>query len=158
MSKVAEELVEILAKRGESVTFAESCTAGLVAATFCEVAGASKVFRGSVVSYANEVKRDFLGVSDEVLNGVGAVSRECVEAMAIGAAKAFRAQLAVSVSGVAGPSGGTPAKPVGCVFIAVFYNGQTRVVKCNFSGDRQAVRSQSVQTALQTALLVLNES
>lgn len=157
MSQVAKEIVEILAKRGESVTFAESCTAGLVAATFCEVAGASEVFRGSVVSYANEVKRDFLGVSEAVLNSVGAVSRECVEMMAAGAAKAFKAELAVSVSGVAGPGGGTPAKPVGCVFIAVFYKGQTRVVKCQFSGERQAVRSQSVQTALQTALLVLNE-
>ena len=144
-------LIEILKERGGKITFAESCTAGLLAGTFCSVSGASAVFDGSLVSYANEVKNDLLGVPQKVLATVGAVSEECARAMAQGAAKLFAADLALSVTGIAGPTGGTPEKPVGTVYIGCFYKGKTTVEKHLFGGGRQSVRMQSVLCALRMA-------
>ena len=148
---IAAALIEELLKRGEKITFAESCTAGLLAGTFCSVSGASAVFDGALVSYANEVKNRLLGVPEEVLSTKGAVSPECAEQMAKGAARLFFADLALSVTGIAGPGGGTPQKPVGTVYLSVFYRGQARVELCHFEGSRDEVRRASVLTALRLA-------
>jgi len=141
-------LVEVCKERGVTVVTAESCTGGLIAERITAVPGASAVFIGGVVSYANAVKCDLLGVPHEVLERVGAVSSECAEAMAAGARTLLKSDLAVSVTGVAGPDGGTPQKPVGLVFIGVASGAGVRVERCHFAGDREEVRAQAVDRAL----------
>lgn len=154
---IAAALVDKLKQTGEKITFAESCTAGLLAGTFCTVAGASAVFDGSAVTYANSCKTEFLGVSEELLNTVGAVSNACAYQMAKGAAARFGADLAISVTGIAGPGGGSKEKPVGTVFIGCCYHGKLSSKHCLFAGDRAQVRAQSVREALTMALKVLNK-
>ena len=145
-------LVEVCKARGVTVVTAESCTGGLIAERITAVPGASAVFIGGVVSYANAVKCDLLGVPHEVLELVGAVSSECAEAMAAGARTLLKSDLAVSVTGVAGPDGGTPQKPVGLVFIGVATGAGVRAECCHFAGCREAVRAQAADRAL--ALLI----
>ena len=145
----AVRLVEACRARGVTLAAAESCTGGLVAARITAVPGASAVFLGGVVSYANAVKRDLLGVPQDVLERVGAVSPECAEALARGVRERLKADIAVSVTGVAGPGGGTPQKPVGLVFLGVATASGVRVERCRFAGDRGAVRDQAVERALE---------
>ncbi len=152
----AEVLVALLMKKGLKVTFAESCTGGLLGATLTSVSGASSVFDGSIVSYANEVKNEKLGVDKTVLDSVGAVSEECARQMALGAKKAFSADCSAAITGIAGPLGGTPEKPVGTVFIAASYGDSTVVERCLFNGDRDAVRDQSVAKALDMLIKILS--
>ncbi len=149
-------LIENLGTRGEKITFAESCTAGLLSGTFCAVSGASAVYDGGIVSYANEIKHRLLGVSKELLHTRGAVSRECAADMAIGAARLFSADLALAVTGIAGPGGGTAEKPVGTVYISAAYKGRILVEHCFFEGDRDAVRAHSVHKALEMGKKILN--
>ncbi|MEI7899786.1 MAG: nicotinamide-nucleotide amidohydrolase family protein [bacterium] len=141
-------LAEACVRRGLTVATAESCTGGLIAARITSVPGASAVFLGSVVSYANAAKRDLLGVSQDVLDRWGAVSAECAEAMAAGVRERLKADVAVSVTGIAGPDGGTPQKPAGLVFIGVATTAGVRVERCLFAGDREAVRRQAADRAL----------
>ena len=141
-------LVEACKERGVTIATAESCTGGLIAARITSVPGASSVYLGSVVSYANAVKRELLGVPQALLESVGAVSAECADAMASGVRERMKADLAVSVTGIAGPDGGTPQKPVGLVFIGVATASGVRVERCLFSGDREAVRRQAADHAL----------
>jgi len=145
----AVRLVAACLARGVTVATAESCTGGLVAARITAVPGASAVFLGGVVSYANAVKRDLLGVPQDLLERVGAVSPECAEALASGVRARLKADVAVSVTGVAGPGGGTPQKPVGLVFLGVATASGVRVERCQFAGDREAVREQSAERALE---------
>ena len=152
----AEVLVALLLKKGLKVTFAESCTGGLLGATLTSVSGASAVFDGSIVSYANEVKNEKLGVEKSVLESVGAVSEPCAKQMAEGVKKAFSADCSAAITGIAGPLGGTPEKPTGTVFIAASYSDKTLVEHCLFSGDRDAVRDQSVAKALDMLIEILN--
>jgi PncC family amidohydrolase len=136
---------------------AESCTGGGLGARITAVSGASDVFVGGVISYANEVKARLLGVPNDVLARYGAVSRECAEAMATGVRALIGADWAVSITGVAGPSGGTPEKPVGLVYIGVAGASGTTVIENRFVGDREAIRLRSTQaalTALRQAMLV----
>jgi PncC family amidohydrolase len=156
--KKAEKLVSILSERGLKVTFAESCTGGLLGATLTSVSGASGVFDGSIVSYANEIKNKKLGVDKAVLDSVGAVSEECARQMALGAKKAFSADCAASITGIAGPLGGTSEKPVGTVFIAAAFGDKVTVEHCLFAGDREAVREESVAKALDMLVGALSES
>lgn len=138
-----------LAERGETVTFAESCTGGLLAGELVGCAGASDVLRQSVVTYANEAKENILGVKRETLDKFGAVSEECACEMALGALNISGADWAVSVTGIAGPDGGTPEKPVGTVWIAVAHDGAARARRFAFrGGDRQWIRTLSVVNAL----------
>ncbi len=146
---VAESrLVAACREKGVTVATAESCTGGLVAGRITSVPGASAVFVGGVVSYANAVKRDVLGVPQEVLDRVGAVSAECAEAMARGARARLKAGMAVSVTGIAGPDGGTPQKPVGLVYLGVATAAGVRTECLRLSGDREAIRRQAVERAL----------
>ena len=154
----AEVLVALLLKKGLKVTFAESCTGGLLGATLTSVSGASSVFDGSIVSYANEIKNEKLGVENGVLKSVGAVSEECARQMALGAKKVFSADCAASITGIAGPLGGTPEKPVGTVFIAAAFGDKVTVEHCIFSGSRAEVREQSVEKALDMLAEIIEKS
>ncbi len=141
-------LVAACKKRGVTIATAESCTGGLVAARITSVPGASSVFLGSVVSYANAVKCELLGVPQALLQRAGAVSDECAAAMASGVRERVKADVAASVTGIAGPDGGTPQKPVGLVYLGVATAAGERVERCQFSGDREAVRRQAAERAL----------
>ena len=131
------------------ITFAESCTGGLAAAYLTRVPGISAVFRRSFVTYANEVKRDVLGVPQELLDAHGAVSAEVAEAMARGAAEGAGARLAVSITGVAGPDGGTDEKPVGLVWFATCLDGEVETFERRFPpGERTWIRTLAAHQAL----------
>ena len=145
---VAEKLVDLLKAHGLTCATAESCTGGGVGAAITAVAGASAVFLGGVISYANEVKRDVLGVSGETLATVGAVSPETAAQMAEGAWALLKADLAVSLTGIAGPDGGSAEKPVGLVWFGLATKGGVRTEKAIFAGDRARVREQAVLHAL----------
>lgn len=145
-------LVAFCTEKGKTVATAESCTGGLIAGRITSVPGASAVFLGGVVSYANEVKRDVLGVPQGVLDHAGAVSAECAEAMASGVRALLKADAAVSVTGIAGPDGGTPQKPVGLVWFGVATASGARAESQRFDGDREAVRRQACDLALQLLL------
>jgi nicotinamide-nucleotide amidase len=147
LQPLIERIIERLRERKETVTFAESCTGGRLAAALTSVSGASDVFEGSCVVYANRIKHAWLGVSDETLQRYGAVSRQCVEEMLEGILKMSDASCAVAVSGIAGPTGGTPQTPVGTVYIGVRTPQKSEVFHCLFDGDREAVQMQSVRFA-----------
>jgi nicotinamide-nucleotide amidase len=144
----AEALVALLARKGLTVATAESCTGGLVGGRITEAPGASAVFRGGVVAYENRVKESVLGVPRALLRKHGAVSAATAESMARGARRFLRADLAVAVTGIAGPGGGTRAKPVGLVWIAVADRRGAVSVSRRFPGDRPFVRALAVATAL----------
>ena len=144
----ASRLAGILAGRGLWMATAESCTGGLIAAAITGIPGSSGWFRGGVVAYDNLIKNRVLGVPESLLDSRGAVSAECVEAMVRGAARMCDAEIAVSISGIAGPGGGSPEKPVGLVFSAIYMNGSVSVFRDVFTGDRQEVRQQAACTAL----------
>ena len=145
----AERLLSLCRAEGLRVATAESCTGGLIAACLTEIAGSSDVVDRGFVTYANEAKRDLLGVPDEVLMRVGAVSEEVARAMATGALARSDADLAVAVTGIAGPGGGTAAKPVGLVHHACAGpSGAVLHRRVVYPGDRGAVRLATVVTAL----------
>lgn len=154
---IEELVVKKLAKNEAKITFAESCTAGLCAATICNIAGSSEVFDGSLVTYSNQIKHIWLNVEEKVLKTYGAVSKECVEQMLDGAIKGSGASFAIAISGIAGPGGATKDKPVGTVYIGVMQNGGKKIVqRFLIKGDRQSVRKESVNIAF-SLLLVLRE-
>ncbi len=148
----AKELVEILTNKKMTVTAAESCTGGLIAATIVDVPGASNVLRESYVTYAVSSKEKLLGVHPETVAAHTVVSAEVAEEMARGAAKSAGADLAISVTGYAGPDGGEDGTPAGTVFIGVVLFGQIRVCRYRFEGDRRSVREQAAKAAITMAL------
>ncbi len=127
---------------------AESCTGGLVAKRITDVAGASDTFIGGVVAYADVIKTAALKVPLETLQAHGAVSEETVRAMAEGAQRLFSAEASIAVTGIAGPGGGTPEKPVGTVWLAARVHTDTRAVRRVFPGDRDEIRLRSAQASL----------
>jgi PncC family amidohydrolase len=137
---LAEEVVKMLKNAGMTVTTVESCTGGLISATLVDVAGASAVLNQAYVTYANEAKQSLVGVKAETLEAYGAVSEQTAREMAEGGAKAANADAALAVTGIAGPDGGTPEKPVGLVYIGCHVNGNTMVERNVFSGTRREVR------------------
>lgn len=143
-----ETIVELLKQKHFTVTTAESCTAGKLAGRIMNVAGASEVYNEGYITYANEAKEKLLGVKHETLEQFGAVSEETATEMAIGAAKEAGADAALSVTGIAGPGGGTPDKPVGLVYIGCYVQGKVYVKKCQFTGNRERNRDSSVVQAL----------
>ncbi|MCC2677611.1 MAG: CinA-like protein [Pseudobdellovibrio sp.] len=137
-------IVSVLGDKGLTVGFAESCTGGLLSSYFTELSGVSKVFFGSIISYDNSVKHKFLNVSEEALKTKGAVSAEVAQQMAKSAQTGLGVSLSVAVTGIAGPTGGTPTKPVGTVFIAVAgLKSEVQVFEHHFSGDRKSVQLQT---------------
>lgn len=148
MKQIAERLVNSLREKGLHIATAESCTGGMVSAAITSAAGASEVYDGSVVSYANEIKHRVLGVSEETLATVGAVSEECAREMAEGVRRLMKADIGISLTGIAGPGGGTPDKPVGTVFLGVSDSEETYAIRLSLSGERDTVREESVKAAL----------
>lgn len=144
-------------ERGLKLATAESCTGGLVGARLTKVPGASDVFLGAVVAYANEVKESALGVSTETLERSGAVSAECALEMAQGARRALSADVAVSITGIAGPDGGSEEKPVGLVFFCVASEKETLAQEIRFSGDRDQIRRYATVAALHLLRRLLEE-
>lgn len=148
-----EDLAAALLARGWRMTTAESCTGGLIAAACTELSGSSNWFDRGVVTYSNEAKTDLLGVPAALIAEHGAVSEEVARAMASGALSRSQAHIAVAVTGVAGPTGGSPDKPVGTVWLAwVAQDGRIQAQRHQFAGDRAAVRAATVQCALQGVL------
>ena len=145
---VAGGLVALLKVRGLTCATAESCTGGGVGSAITAVAGSSAVFAGGVISYSNEVKRDVLGVDAQALEKFGAVSPQVAAQMADGACKLMKTDLAVSLTGIAGPDGGSEEKPVGLVWFGLATKDGVRTEKCLFCGDRARVREQAVIHAL----------
>ena len=145
---VAEKLVELYKSSGKTCATAESCTGGGIGAAITSVAGSSEVFLGGIISYANEVKRDVLGVAAQVLDEYGAVSSETAAQMAEGARRLTKADVAVAVTGIAGPGGGSAEKPVGLVWFGLATANGVRTEKAIFPGDREKVRSATVTHAL----------
>ena len=139
----------VLRDKNLTVGFAESCTGGLLSSLFTELAGVSDVFLGSVVSYDNKVKQKFLNVSAQSLETNGAVSSSVAMQMADGGRKALEVSVAVAITGIAGPSGGSTSKPVGTVFIAVAgLQSETKVFEHHFGGDRKQIQLQACAEAV----------
>ncbi len=151
LMQLSEQVGQALKVRGATVTTAESCTGGWVAKVITDIAGSSAWFERGFVTYSNEAKAQMIGVREETLAQHGAVSEPVVVEMAIGALKAARADYAVSISGIAGPDGGSEEEPVGTVWFAfATARGEGITRRECFSGDRDAVRRQATAYALQT--------
>lgn len=143
-----EAIIELLRQKGKTLALAESCTGGLIGHLLTEVPGSSTVFLGGVVAYANASKTRELGVSPELLARHGAVSAEVARAMAEGVRARFGADYGLGVTGIAGPGGGTPEKPVGLVFVAAFDGAAYEERACRFAGSRGVIKQLSAQAAL----------
>lgn len=141
-------LADLLLTKGLKLVTAESCTGGLIAAACTDLAGSSAWFERGFVTYSNDAKTELLGVEARLLRRAGAVCEGAARAMVLGALAHAHAQVAVAVTGVAGPTGGSPAKPVGTVWFGFAVPGQVLTEKCHFEGDRAAVRAATVQHAL----------
>lgn len=156
MSK-QEILVKILIKKQFTISFAESCTGGKMAASIVDVADASKVLNASVVTYSNEAKMRYLNVQQDTLERFGAVSEQTAREMAEGIAKANNAEIGVGITGIAGPGGGTDEKPVGTVCFGYCIQGRTFTETVHFGNlGRNVVREESVSHVLDTLINKLN--
>lgn len=154
--KLAAEAVKRMIEKGYRVATAESCTGGLVAATLVGVPDASRVLDVSVVTYANEAKRKYAGVSEESLRCFGAVSQEVAAEMAAGIARTAGAGIGLSTTGIAGPGGGTPEKPVGLVWFGISIDGTVTTFSKTFAGmERNEVRQAAVEEILRRLLELL---
>ncbi len=145
-------LIETLQRRGKTLTFAESCTGGRLSAFLTAESGASAVFEGSLVTYSNRLKSEWIAVDEQTLETHGAVSKETVLEMSAGALEVAGASYAVAVSGIAGPTGGVPGKPVGTVFVAVRSENAVNVERLQLHGDRNYIQEQTVLHALRMLL------
>jgi nicotinamide-nucleotide amidase len=132
----------------QKITFAESCTGGLIASNLTKISGSSNCFDGSVVTYANRIKHEWLGVEESTLERYGAVSEQTVKEMLLGALEISKADYAIAVSGIAGPIGGTPAKPVGTVYIGVANRKELKVELLHLKGDRNYIQYQAMMNAI----------
>ena len=152
-----EKLVQKLLEKGYTLTTAESCTGGLLAGRILNVSGASAVYNEGHITYSNEAKERLLGVAHETLETYGAVSRETASEMAKGAALSAKAEVGLSTTGIAGPTGGTPEKPVGLVYVGCYYNGVVTVEECQFAGNREHNRNAAVTAALELLWKILSK-
>ena len=147
--QLSRDVGQVLHQRGWTLATAESCTGGWIAKAMTDVSGSSAWFDRGFVTYTNDAKREMLGVAAESLNAYGAVSEQVAREMTAGTLRSSRADVAVAVTGVAGPTGGSPTKPVGTVWFAWGVRGSEPVTGSRlFDGDRESVRSQSVAYAL----------
>lgn len=150
-------VVQLLAEQNLTITTAESCTGGLIAGTLVNVAGASDVLNEGYVTYSNEAKHRLLGVRENTLEEYGAVSAQTAREMAVGAARAAKADVALSSTGIAGPGGGSSEKPVGLVYIGCYVNGSVQVKECHFHGTRMENRIHTVEEVLKLAAEMLKQ-
>ncbi|MFT6344656.1 MAG: nicotinamide-nucleotide amidase [Paraglaciecola sp.] len=157
ITQLAQRLGNKLSTKGWQITCAESCTGGGVGYAITSISGSSAWFKKGFITYSNDAKQELLGVSEDTLIQHGAVSAQTVEKMAEGAAKNANAEVAIAISGVAGPGGGTLNKPVGTVWFGFYINGQSISQKLMITGDRQAVRIKAIEYALSSALVLLQK-
>jgi nicotinamide-nucleotide amidase len=157
ITQLAQRLGNTLFAKGWQISCAESCTGGGVGYAITSISGSSAWFKKGFITYSNEAKQDLLGVSELTVGQHGAVSAATVEEMAAGAAKQANAEVAIAISGVAGPDGGTPDKPVGTVWFGFFINGQNMSQKLLINGDRQTVRIKAIEFALSHTLMLLKK-
>lgn len=153
----AERVGELLRQQGLSLGVAESCTGGLVSDLVTDVAGSSGYFVGGIVAYSNRSKQQLLGVRAETLDAEGAVSASCAAEMAAGARRVLQADLAISITGIAGPGGGTAGKPVGLTFLHLLAPDAERSESMVWQGDRRANKESSALVALQMVVAYLEE-
>lgn len=158
MTDLVAGVSEALVRRGLRLALAESCTGGLVAARLTDRPGSSRFLEAGLVTYSNGAKASLLGVDPDVIATRGAVSEAVARAMVAGAREATGAEAAIAITGIAGPDGGTPEKPVGTVWIAAAVGDQVRTVRFQFGGDRSAVREAAVAAALDMLLETLEET
>ena len=149
------ELVNILKNKGLTISFAESCTCGLLASKIGNVPGASSVFNESYVTYANASKMKILGVKRDTLENYGAVSWQTALEMSEGVRKISDSDIGIGITGIAGPGGGTKQKPVGLVYISIATDNKHIYEKCLFDGNRQSVRNQATNKALRMIINIL---
>jgi nicotinamide-nucleotide amidase len=152
MTASLEQLLQALRQKKWTIALAESCTGGLLSATFAEMAGVSDVFLGSVVSYSNEMKKDVLNVNESTLKAVGAVSEETAREMARGILLVAKSDCCIAITGIAGPSGGSVQKPVGTVFVAIKGPDFEKVERKLFAGSRSEIQRQSVECGISSLL------
>jgi nicotinamide-nucleotide amidase len=155
-TRLAKQVGKALKSRGLMLATAESCTGGGIAHAITKVQGSSEWFDRGFVTYSNSSKEEMLGVSPNTLKIHGAVSETTAREMADGALQYSRAEISLAVTGIAGPTGGTPEKPVGTVWFAWVYKGKTNIVCHHIDGDRDAVRVKATRIALQGILNLLN--
>jgi len=155
IKELTEKIIQELTKKGQTISFAESCTGGRIAAAFTAISGASEVLHGACVTYSNDIKHQWLGVSYEILENYGAVSEPCVVQMLEGIQKMTGSDYAIAVSGIAGPTGGTEFKPVGTVYIGIKTPFDEEVYHCLFNGSREDVQEQSTRFAIEKIAEVL---
>ena len=151
-----KSLIKILIKKKLKISFAESCTGGLLASTITSISGASKIFSLSLVTYSNQSKIRVLKVNKNIIKKYGAVSHECCLAMVNNLSKISKANINVSITGIAGPKGGTKQKPVGLVYIGVKKGNKTQINKCLFkSNKRSSIQKATVKKALNLVLRII---
>ncbi len=155
MEETIQKIIDHLRERHQTLTFAESCTGGLLSSEVTSLPGVSDVFMGSVVTYSNRMKREILGVSGSVLSTMGAVSRPVALEMARGVKVLTDTHWAVSITGIAGPTGGTDTKPVGTVCFAIVGPGFEWSSREQFAGSRKQVQQSSAKFAFETLYRVL---
>ena len=156
MKKLSQKLVKLLSKRNLRISFAESCTGGLIGHRVTEVPGSSKIFNGGTVVYSNEAKVKILGVNKECIDEYGAVSMETAKEMAEKVRLMFSSDIGLSVTGIAGPGGGTEDKPVGLVYIGFSTSKTIFVRKFKFGSDRTKNKLRTSQAALNLLRLEMN--
>ncbi|MBR6401633.1 MAG: CinA family protein [Firmicutes bacterium] len=148
INKSVEYIVKTLEGKKMTLSAAESCTGGMVSSVIVDYAGASAVFMDGIVSYSNEAKMKFLGVSPQTLEKYGAVSAQTAEEMCRGVSRESKTDIGISTTGVAGPGGGTPQKPVGTVYIGICINGRVKTKLLELKGSRTEIRQQTTQILL----------
>jgi nicotinamide-nucleotide amidase len=156
IENIIKKIILKLSKENKSISFAESCTGGRIAAAFTSVSGASSILNGSCVTYSNEIKHKWLDVSEDTLENFGAVSKECVSEMLDGIQKMAKSNYAIAVSGIAGPTGGTKLKPVGTVYIGILTLEDKKIFHCFFNGSRKEIQEQSTVFAIKKLAKILN--
>lgn len=155
--QAAQRVLDLGNARGKMVATAESCTGGLIGGAITSLSGSSAVYDRGIISYSNEAKNELLNVPEEILAAHGAVSEQTAIAMVKGLLNCSVADVGISVTGVAGPTGGTPEKPVGLVYIGYgSRDGSIQAERCMFDGDRTAIRRQTITRALELAASLLD--
>lgn len=148
MNKLVKCAGRLLSKKRLSLTVCESCTGGLLGSMITSIPGSSKYFKGGIIAYSNEVKKNVVGVKEHTLKTSGAVSEQTAQQMAQSTRKIIKSNIAISITGIAGPGGGTKEKPVGTVFIAIADNKKIKVYKFHFKGNRNQIRKKVCFQAL----------
>jgi nicotinamide-nucleotide amidase len=150
-----KSLIKMLTKKKLKISFAESCTGGLLASSITSISGASKIFNLSLVTYSNQSKIEFLNVNKNIIRKYGAVSHECCLAMVNNLSKISKANINVSITGIAGPNGGTKQKPVGLVYIGIKKDNKAQINKCFFkSKKRSSIQKAAVKKTLELVLKI----